>query len=338
MSLTMKKRFSATPANPWQLLEQFYPWLLLLAILALVWWIAQAFWLMVAPPKAPSLTPVPMQPNVSAQAMTGNALDIFTQPQAMQPQAAPPPDIKVLGVTIASPASASYAIINTNGKTQSYRVNDMLDGSNYTLAAVARDYIVIADASGQTSKVNFGQLFKLDQSDELRAKAAAAANPQAAMSLPSPDMPAPNSSSSFGMNSALNNGGMAMPNANGAVPPSANNGAMSNPDAGGKATGNSAQTAIGNAANNLQQNPASYLSQMGVSATGQGYLVTDGMPSALKNRLGLQTGDKVLSVNGQSVGQNPSQDAQLLQQVQRQGQAQIQVQRGEQVVTVRQSF
>ena len=62
------------------------------------------------------------------------------------------------------------------------------------------------------------------------------------------------------------------------------------------------------------------------------------MPSALKNRLGLQTGDKVLSVNGQSVGQNPSQDAQLLQQVQRQGQAQIQVQRGEQVVTVRQSF
>ena len=77
---------------------------------------------------------------------------------------------------------------------------------------------------------------------------------------------------------------------------------------------------------------------MGVAATGQGYLVTDAMSAALKNRLGLQTGDKVLSVNGQNVGQNPTQDAQLLRQVQQAGQAQIQVQRGDQVVTVRQSF
>lgn len=74
------------------------------------------------------------------------------------------------------------------------------------------------------------------------------------------------------------------------------------------------------AINGLQQNPAGYLSQMGIAATGQGYLVTDAMVSGLKNRLGLQTGDRVIAVNGQNVGQNPSQDAQLLRQVQRMGQ------------------
>ncbi|MFN3563903.1 MAG: PDZ domain-containing protein, partial [Moraxella osloensis] len=99
-----------------------------------------------------------------------------------------------------------------------------------------------------------------------------------------------------------------------------------------------ASSAIGGAIQGLQQNASGYLSQMGVAATGQGYLVTDAMSAALKNRLGLQTGDKVLSVNGQNVGQNPTQDAQLLRQVQQAGQAQIQVQRGDQVVTVRQSF
>ena len=101
---------------------------------------------------------------------------------------------------------------------------------------------------------------------------------------------------------------------------------------------NGASSAIGGAIQGLQQNASGYLSQMGVAATGQGYLVTDAMSAGLKNRLGLQTGDKVLSVNGQNVGQNPTQDAQLLRQVQQAGQAQIQVQRGDQVVTVRQSF
>lgn len=331
MSVSMKKRFSATTANPWQLLARFYPWLLMLAMLALVWSMAQAFWLVVAPPKAPNLTPIPLQANTQSQPTAGNALDIFAQPQVAQAQAMPPPDIKVLGVTIASPASFSYAIITTNGKTQSYRVNDLLEGSNYKLVAVAADHIVIADGSGQTSKITFGQPFSLDQSEAIRAKAAAA-NGGMMASPPAIFAPPPSAEGvSGGMTGAIN-GGLALPNPNGM------GGGASAKGSNNSGTSNNAQAAIGNAAASLQQNPASYLSQMGVAATGQGYLVTDGMPSGLKNRLGLQTGDKVLSVNGQSVGQNPSQDAQLLQQVQRQGQAQIQVQRGEQVVTVRQSF
>lgn len=339
-----KLKLSATHNTA--MLERFYPWILLLTIMALVWLLAQAFWLVFAPPKAPKLMPVPLQANQSMQNNTANALDIFAQPQAMQAQAAPPPDIKVLGVTVAVPERFSYAIISANGKTKNYRVHDTIEGSNYVLTEVKRDFIMVSNGGGQPTKIQFGQPFSLDQSEAIRAKMAAEQGG--------------NTMNGMGMNPNMNNTGNtnnASPSTgitgNPFMPSSSNSGAMiSNGDNGNSsnpaAPQNSSQTnnqnsggakaAIGGAVSGLQQNPAGYLSQMGVAATGQGYLVTDGMPAGLKNRLGLQTGDKVLSVNGQSVGSNPSQDAQLLQQVQQSGQAQIQVQRGDQTVTVRQSF
>ena len=100
----------------------------------------------------------------------------------------------------------------------------------------------------------------------------------------------------------------------------------------------SRQSAIAEAVTELQENPASYLSRMGVMASGESYQVTAAMPAQLRNRLGLEPGDKVITVNGQSVGNNPAQDAGILQQVQQTGEAQIQVQRGEQVITIRQQF
>lgn len=98
------------------------------------------------------------------------------------------------------------------------------------------------------------------------------------------------------------------------------------------------QSAIGEAVTALQENPASYLSRMGVMASGDGYQVTAAMPAGLRNRLGLEPGDRVMTVNGQSVGNNPGQDASVLQQIQQAGEAQIEVQRGEQVITIRQQF
>lgn len=317
---------------PMAVLEKLYPWLLLAAIFWLVWQLSQAIWLVVAPPKAPALTPVPLQPNLVAQSANSNALDFFAQPTAPQAAAATPPDIKVVGVTIATPESQSYAILTTNRKTLSYRINDMIDGSGYKLVKVAADFVIVADASGQTSKVPFGQPFFLDQSEAIRAKAQA--------------------NGATGMGNGSNMGQTPTPSLGGAAPQAIGGAPVATGDphdredsAPTMATSNAANTspsgatsAIGGAIQGLQQNASGYLSQMGVAATGQGYLVTDAMSAGLKNRLGLQTGDKVISVNGQSVGQNPTQDAQLLRQVQQAGQAQIQVQRGDQVVTVRQSF
>lgn len=317
---------------PMAVVEKLYPWLLLAAIFWLVWQLSQAIWLMVAPSKAPALTPVPLQTNLVAQSANSNALDFFAQPTAPQAPAATPPDIKVVGVTIATPESQSYAILTANGKTLSYRINDMIDGSGYKLVKVAADFVIVADASGQTSKVPFGQPFFLDQSDAIRAKAQA--------------------NGAAGVGNSSNMGQTPTPSLSGAAPQAIGGAPVATGDphdredsAPNMATSNGASTspsgatsAIGGAIQGLQQNASGYLSQMGVAATGQGYLVTDAMSAGLKNRLGLQTGDKVLSVNGQNVGQNPTQDAQLLRQVQQAGQAQIQVQRGDQVVTVRQSF
>lgn len=317
---------------PMAVVEKLYPWLLLAAIFWLVWQLSQAIWLVVAPPKAPALTPVPMQTNLVAQSANTNALDYFAQPTAPQAPAATPPDIKVVGVTIATPESQSYAILTANGKTLSYRINDMIDGSGYKLVKVAADFIIVADASGQTSKVPFGQPFFLDQSEAIRAKAQA--NGAAGVG----------NGSNMGQTPTPSLGGAAT-QAIGGAPVATSDPHDREDSAPNIAPSNAANTspsgassAIGGAIQGLQQNASGYLSQMGVAATGQGYLVTDAMSAGLKNRLGLQTGDKVLSVNGQNVGQNPTQDAQLLRQVQQAGQAQIQVQRGDQVVTVRQSF
>ena len=317
---------------PMAVVEKLYPWLLLAAIFWLVWQLSQAIWLVVAPPKAPALTPVPLQPNLVAQSANSNALDFFAQPTALQAPAATPPDIKVVGVTIATPESQSYAILTTNGKTLSYRINDMIDGSGYKLVKVAADFVIVADASGQISKVPFGQPFFLDQSEAIRAKAQA----DGAAGV--------GNGSNMGQTPTPSLGGAATQAIGGAPvatgdPHDREDSAPNMATSTGASTSPSVATsAIGGAIQGLQQNASGYLSQMGVAATGQGYLVTDAMSAGLKNRLGLQTGDKVLSVNGQNVGQNPTQDAQLLRQVQQAGQAQIQVQRGDQVVTVRQSF
>ena len=51
----------------------------------------------------------------------------------------------------------------------------------------------------------------------------------------------------------------------------------------------------------------------------------------------MRAGDRILSVNGQRVGQGQN-DVQLLEQARRDGQVKIEIKRGDQVMTVQQSF
>jgi general secretion pathway protein C len=99
-----------------------------------------------------------------------------------------------------------------------------------------------------------------------------------------------------------------------------------------------AQTVLGDAIHQMKTNPNAYLSQMGLSmAGGKGYEVMGNIPMNVQNQMGLRAGDKIFAVNGQPVG-NPASDVQLLQQVQQSHSAQIQIQRGNQTLTVQQSF
>lgn len=99
----------------------------------------------------------------------------------------------------------------------------------------------------------------------------------------------------------------------------------------------SAQNAIGDAIRQLQSNPTGYLSQMGIQPSGQGYEITDAAPADLRNKLGLRSGDKIVSLNGRPLGQVQN-DVRLLQQIQQQRSAQIEIRRGDQTMTIQQSF
>ncbi|ENX31934.1 type II secretion system protein C [Acinetobacter colistiniresistens] len=101
---------------------------------------------------------------------------------------------------------------------------------------------------------------------------------------------------------------------------------------------NSPQSAIGQAIQQIQDNREQYLKNMGVSSGGaDGYEISDKTPSNLKNTLGLRAGDRILSINGQTVGQGLN-EVQLLEQVRREGHAKIEIKRGDQVMTIQQSF
>jgi|JI6StandDraft_1071083.scaffolds.fasta_scaffold16871_5 general secretion pathway protein C len=95
--------------------------------------------------------------------------------------------------------------------------------------------------------------------------------------------------------------------------------------------------ALSDAISQLSSNPAAYLTRMGVMATGQGYEITPNVPAEMRSQLGLRPGDRIVSVNGQTLGQ-PQNDAQLLEQVRQQRRAQIEIQRGDQTMTIQQSF
>lgn len=87
----------------------------------------------------------------------------------------------------------------------------------------------------------------------------------------------------------------------------------------------------------LQQDRQQYLKEMGVNSAGNGYEITSQTPAVLRQRLGLQPGDKILSLNGQNIGQGQN-EGQLLELAKQQGQVRLEIQRGNQVMTIQQDF
>jgi general secretion pathway protein C len=249
-----------------------------------------------------------LQPAAVSTTDYASSFMIFESPAAATAPTQPPPNVALKGVMLASPESNSAALLEVNGTVKNYRVGSLLESTGYKLIAVAWNEVIIADPSDKQVVITLTQPLTLDQGQM-----------------------------------AANNGAGAVSNNRLPVADATQAGAMqpeATPEAAGEggAENSNPQSAITEAVDELKQNPASYLSRMGVMATGEGYQVTAAMPDGLKNRLGLEPGDKVLSVNGQAVGSNPGQDADLLDKVKQSGGAEIEVQRGDQVITIRQQF
>ncbi|MCD1280224.1 general secretion pathway protein [Psychrobacter sp. CCUG 69069] len=294
----------ATSVKPLiNILNRCSGWLLLLAIAWLCWTAARLLWLLLAAPLAPALPLAPLQSSSASDKDYSGLFAIFSDPDPVTAAVQPPPNVGLKGVLLAIPESLSSALLDVNGEVKNYRIGDDLKDSHYTLVAVDWNSVIIADANDKQTVISMPEAMPLDQSAMLAGAVSNQRLPDTSM-LPTAPQPAQDIGTE-----------------------STETGSESNP-----------QSAIEEAVTALQENPASYLSRMGVMAAGESYQVTAAMPSKLRNRLGLEPGDKVLTVNGQSVGNNPAQDAGVLQQVQQAGEAQIEVQRGEQVITIRQQF
>jgi len=98
-----------------------------------------------------------------------------------------------------------------------------------------------------------------------------------------------------------------------------------------------ARNLLSNAIQRLDSDASSYLNEMGLIASQQGYEITDNTPSHIRRNLGLKAGDRVVRLNGQTLG-NVQLDKNLLQQIQQTGRARIEIQRGGQHLTIEQSF
>ncbi len=299
-------------------LNRFSIWLLLLALGWLAWVAARLLWLLLAPPIAPALQIESLQNNSASSADSSSLFAIFAEPEPVAAAVQPPPNVALKGVLLAIPESLSSALLDVNGEVKNYRIGDSLRDSGYSLVAVDWNAVIIADATSKQTVISMADSMPLDQTGMAAANVSNQRLPDNSLagssSTPPPSMSSPE-----------------------AAPNEDNADATENAPADTAGTDNS-NAAIDEAVTALKDSPASYLSRMGVMAAGEGYQVTAAMPAGLRNRLGLEPGDRVLTVNGQGVGSDPTQDAGLLKQVQQSGQAQIEVKRGEQVITIRQQF
>jgi general secretion pathway protein C len=120
--------------------------------------------------------------------------------------------------------------------------------------------------------------------------------------------------------------------------PAAVGGAPEQDDAGeGGASGTEIRAMLGNAIQALSAAPDAFIEQMGLKAGPMGYEITEGTPEDLRQAVGLQPGDRILSVNGRRLG-NPRQDRDALAGLRASGSARVEVQRGGQIVTIERKF
>ncbi len=85
----------------------------------------------------------------------------------------------------------------------------------------------------------------------------------------------------------------------------------------------------------LSQNPDAALSEMGLvaGADGNGYVISSNAPADLLQTMGLRVGDRVLSIDGQSMS-GTSSDASLIQSAMQSSNVRVSVQRGTRTFTL----
>lgn len=100
---------------------------------------------------------------------------------------------------------------------------------------------------------------------------------------------------------------------------------------------NQATNVLGLSIEKLKNNQQEYLNEIGIQQGEKGFEITDRTPADFRQRLGLRPGDQILSINGKSVGPGQN-DLSVLEQARQERRVKIEIQRGDQVMTIQQSF
>ena len=96
---------------------------------------------------------------------------------------------------------------------------------------------------------------------------------------------------------------------------------------------------LNNALQSLAASPEQFMRQMGLKSGGPngGYEVTTATPDNVRTAVGLQPGDRIMSVNGQRLG-DPVRDREVLTALRGGNSAKVEIQRGGQIVTLERKF
>ena len=293
------KKVSPFARKDWQL-SSLAPWALLFLVAWLCWQLASLFWLFLNPPTAPIARPVALGGANTITTPNILGFKLFNEASSAPTEVQSNVPMHLEGVFVAEPASRGAALINVNNVSARYRVGQKIDGTDYSVQSTAWNVVTLLRSDGSVQQLKFG-----DQNGVGNA-------------------PVPSSQGGFSGQLGIIPQTVARPVAT-PTAPAANNAQQ-------------AQAALGDAIRQMKENPTGYIGQMGLTATnGKGYEVTNSVPANIRAQMGLRPGDRIVSVNGQPVG-NPTTDAALLQQVQQSHSASVQIQRGEQTLTVQQSF
>ena len=263
--------------------QKVAPVLLVVLILYLCWKLASLFWLVLAPPQTHQADTVALGSQQSQLPNIANFALFYEQGQIDERQDEQL-NLSLQGVMVAYPSQFSSAVIKVLNQAERYRVGDRLEGSNYQLAEVEWNRVVLRTTSGATRTLAFEGI----QNGLYQP-----------MGQDSPQVPVSNSMQNNSTNQTTQQ--------------------------------------IGQATQRLQENREQFLQEMGVQNSGDGYEVSSRTPAALRNKLGLQPGDRIVSLNGQNLSSGQT-EAQLLEQARQQGQVRLEIKRGDQVMTIQQDL
>ncbi len=271
------------------------------------------------PPSLTTTTSTTRATNTPTAGPKVSTLELFGKYQEVRevPQVVDAPETKLnlelQGVFIAEDEKLSTAIVAQKNKTgELYHIGDRLPG-NATLAAVLEDHVLIKRGTRMEKLAFSDSPFRLASSSSRRTSNNATPTDGRGIASATPPGNARTQSELERIRERIRNRTQA-----------ANNSAASG--------GASVRDTVNQYVEKARNDPQGTLAELGISpvsnSESKGYRLGSQASQPALQQAGLQSGDVILSVNGQAVG-NATNDAALVQQVMSSSRVRVEVQRGQ---------